>query len=466
MNSKRAVGENRMALFNIASTVLVSGINFITIPIFTRMLDTDGFGIVNVYSAWVQICAIFVGLKADGSVGSAYANLDSDEQDSYHWSVLLMGCASFAIILALSLIFMQPLSVLLAMDGVLIIAMVLQSFGAFVISFFSMRFIFKREPQKNFAMSVGVCLATTFVSIALIFFGVFGDNAYMGRVLGLSLPNLLIGVCLLISLFRKAPCLKMNYWKFCLVLTLPLIFHGLSQILLAQTGKITIQQFQGNSVAGVYSIAVTVVSLLSAIYTALNNAFVPFMYDDLAGRTSEEKKLSHFRNYFYMFTLGSIAFAFITPEILKFLSTESYWEATRLLPPLTFGQYCVFLYSFPVNFEFYKMRTRSIAFGTVGAAILNVALCLLLVPVFGMDGAAIATAIAYAGLFLFHFLVARLALGDRNYPVRLFVLGFLAVGITCELCYPLADEALLRWTLGLTCLVFAIARIIKNRSIF
>ena len=88
-----------MAIYNIASTVLVAGINFLTIPIFTRILDTDGFGIVNIYTAWVQICTIFVGLKADGSIGSAHANLKNDEQDDYQLSCLTMGLLSFVIIL-------------------------------------------------------------------------------------------------------------------------------------------------------------------------------------------------------------------------------------------------------------------------------------------------------------------------------------------------------------------------------
>lgn len=460
------VSENKMALYNIASTVLVAGINFITIPIFTRMLDTDGFGIVNVYTAWVQICTIFVGLKADGSIGSAHANLREDEQDSYQLSCLSMGLLSFAVVMVLCVSFIGPLSNLLNMDGTLIVAMVLQSFGAFVIALFSMRFIFRKEPQKNFMLSVGVAVATTLVSVGLILFGVFAGDAYLGRVIGLSLPNLLIGVGLFLGYLRKGVVPRASYWKFCLALTLPLIFHGLSQLLLAQTGKIAIQQTQGNSAAGIYSIAVTVVSLMSAIYSALNNAFVPFMYDDLAGKSAVGKKESHFRNYFSMFTLGSCAFALLSPEILKILSTEAYWEATRLLPPLVLGQYCVFLYSFPVNYEFYKMQTRSIAAGTVGAAALNVALCVAFVPAFGMDGAACATAIAYLFLFAFHFLIARFLLGDRNYPSHWFALGLCVVCLACVACYPASGMPLLRWAVGIGCLAAAVARIARTRSIF
>lgn len=462
-----ALSENKMALFNIVSTALVAGINFLTIPIFTRVLDTEGFGIVNVYTAWVQICTVFVGLKADGSVGAAKANLAEDEQNGYHLNILVLGLLSFAIVMTLLLILMPYVSALLDMEPLLVAAMALQSLGTFIVTLFSMRFIFRKQAQWNFMISVGVCVTTTIVSLVLVLFVFTGGDGYRGRVLGLSLPYLLIGVALFAWLaFRVREKVRFAYWRFCLTLTLPLIFHGLSQIALAQIGRISVQRFESYSAAGIYSIAVTVVSVLNAVYTALNNAFVPFMYDDLSGTTDEEVKRRHFRNYMLLFTLGCCAFALMAPEVLKILSTEDYWGAVSLLPPLVVGQYCVFLYSFPVNYEFYAMRTRSVAVGTALAALLDLALAVALVPALGMMGAALATMFAYLALFLFHFLIARYRLGDRNYPARAFAAGFAAVLAACALCYPLDGLPVVRWVIGLALLVVALGRVIKNRTIF
>lgn len=463
----KSLTENKMALFNILSTVLVAGINFFTIPVFTRVLDTEGFGVVNVYIAWVQICTIFIGLKADGSVGSAKANLPEDEQDRYHLSALGLGLISFAIVLIVLLVFMPQVSALLDMEPFLVVCMALQSLGTFLVSFFSMRFIFRKQAHMNFLVSVGVCVTTTVVSLALIFLVFTGGDGYRGRVLGLSLPYLVIGVFMLMALIvRVRGFVQIKYWKFCLALTLPLIFHGLSQIALAQIGRISIQRFDGYAAAGVYSIAVTVAGLLNHIYTALNNAFVPFMYDDLAGKTGEGVKQRHFRNYMLLFTLGTCAFTLMAPEVLKILSTEEYWNAVSILPPLIVGQYCVFLYSFPVNYEFYSMKTRSVAVGTALAALLNLVLALVLVPSFGMMGAAGATMCSYLALFLFHFLIARFFLGDRNYPAVAFAAGLASVVVASALCYPLGGLPVARWFVGLALLAIAFGRIAKNRTIF
>lgn len=463
----RGISENRMAIFNILSTVLVAGINFFTIPIFTRVLDTKGFGVVNIYTAWVQICTVFVGLKADGSVGSANANLPGEEQDSYHLSVLTLGLVSFVIIIAFMLLFMPQVSALLDMEPLLVVAMTVQSLGTFIVSFFSMRFIFQKQAQRNFQISVGVCAATTITSLIFVLFVFTGEDRYIGRVLGLSLPYLVIGLCLyawLLVTVRQG--ISISYWRFCLALTLPLIFHGLSSIALAQIGRISIQRFEGYSAAGVYSIAVTVVSVLNSIYTALNNAFVPFMYEDLAGKTGEIVKQRHFRNYMFLFTLGCCAFLLMAPEVLRILSTEEYWGAVSLLPPLVVGQYCVFLYSFPVNFEFYAMKTRSIAVGTALAAFFNLVLALALVPTFGMIGAAFATLCSYLMLFIFHFLIARYALGDRNYPASAFAAGLGSVTAVGGACYLFDSLPVARWVIGVVLLALALQRVLKNRTIF
>lgn len=462
------LSENKMAAFNIASTAIVASINFLTIPIFTRMLDTSGYGLVNIYVAWVQICTMIVGLQSQGSIGSAKANLADDEQSSYQLSVLVMSVFPFAGVMLGCCVFAAPLSNWLAMPAPLVICMPLQSFGAFLVSFFSMRFIFEKEAQKNLMISVGLCIASTALSIFLIVFAFPSADAFFGRVLGLMIPNLFIGLLLLAILIvrRGKSSIKVKYWRFCLVLSLPLVLHGLSQVLLSQTGKIAIQQMWDDSLAGIYSIAVVVVGLMSAIYNALNNAFVPFMYDDLAGKTTELVKRSHFTNYLTLFTEGSCAFVLLSPEILKVMSPESYWAAIDVLPLLVIGQYCVFLYSFPVNYEFYKMRTASVAVGTVLAAFLCVLLSFSLTSHLGMHGAAIATMIAYLALFLFHFCIARYRLGDRNYPARSLFGGLALVVVVAIGCYSLMDYVFARWAIGVCLLVAALFRIWRNKTIF
>lgn len=459
--------ESKIASLNILSTALIAGINFITIPIFTRMLDTTGYGIVSIYTAWVQIFVVIIGLKVDGTIGSAQANLPKTEQDRYQVSILLLTIPLFGVLFTLCLLFLKQISNLLLLDGKVVIALMLQSYGSFIISFFSMRFIFRKEACKNFFLSVGICGLTTALSIILIFFVFRSPDAYLGRVFGLMIPNFAIGILLLSWLLAKVGRGPRTIdLKFCLPLALPLVFHGLSQLALSQTGKIMVQQQLGDSLAGIYGLAITIVTLMASIYSALNNAFVPFMYEDLAGETGEDVKQRHFSNYVSLFSFGSCAFCLVSPEILMFMSTPAYWVGVDLLPLLVVGQYCVFLYSFPVNYEFFKMKTGSIAVGTLFAAVLNIALTLVLIPPLGIMGAALSTMIAYLALFLFHFFMARYRLGDRNYPARFLFAGLIAIVLVAICCYATMDIPVIRWVIGLSLLGASGLRIWRNKTIF
>lgn len=459
--------ENRVALFNVLGTLVVAAVNFWTIPIFTQLLGPGGYGLTNIYIAWVQIFGVFIGLKAEGSIGSAKANLPAAEQDSYDFSVLVLQACAFVVVLFACLINIEALSFWLNMSHALIICMLVQSFGASLISVFVMRAIFDKRAQKNFLITLGLALGTASLSVGLMIFLFENQERHLGRVYGLVIPNAVLGLALVAwSSVSGTRRLNLKYWRFCLPLTIPLIFHGLSQLVLAQTGKIALQNLYGNEAAGVYSIAVVIAALLGSIYSALNSAFVPFMYDDLAGRNPVDVMRRHFINYSLLFTLGTCAFALIGPELLKWMSPPQYWSAAEVLPMLIVGQYCVFLYSFSVNYQFFIMKTSAIALGTLLAAVLNIALTVTLTPTLGAVGAALATMIAYLALFLFHLGIVRYAFQARPYPASIHFAGLVLVGLACSLYYALSTTASVRWGLGLVALGLGSYRVIKTRTIF
>jgi O-antigen/teichoic acid export membrane protein len=460
--------ESVLASYNILATVITAGIAFFTIPVFTRLLDTSSYGTYSLYNTWVQIFAIFVGLRAEGSVGPAQANLPEDEQDAYQFSVLLMSCVSFTAFLLLAILFGGAISEPLGITPELLVCVVVQSYGVFLVNFFNMRYIFKKQARRNFVISVLVAVSTTSLSIVLILLTPPSIDPYWGRVIGYMLPYVAIGVSLFVTFARKQRASEFStaYWRFCLPLTIPLIFHGLSLLILAQSDQVIIKQFYDASAVGIYSLAVTISNLLNSIYRALNNAYVPFLYEDFAGKSAPGVKERHFDNYMRIFTTGTCAFLMLAPEVLKIMSDPSYWPAISVLPMLIVGQYCVFLYSFPVNYEFYRRQTRTVAFGTVCAAILNIVLNYAFIPSMSYYGAALATMVSYVGLFAFHYCSARFMLGDHNFPLRKYLLGAACVGAAVAIYYPLRDLVVARWAIGLALVVLMFGGIIRRRTIF
>ncbi len=79
-----------------------------------------------------------------------------------------------------------------------------------------------------------------------------------------------------------------------------------------------------------------------------------------------------------------------------------------------------------------KGELRSLVLATGAAAVLNLCLNLLLIPSYGMIGAALATSIGYASMFLFHTLIARRIgfdpIADLR-AIRIFAAGLLTAPV-------------------------------------
>jgi hypothetical protein len=50
----------KASFWTIVSSILLKGIGFITLPIFTRLLTTSEYGILSIYSSWVSLLSILL----------------------------------------------------------------------------------------------------------------------------------------------------------------------------------------------------------------------------------------------------------------------------------------------------------------------------------------------------------------------------------------------------------------------
>lgn len=290
-------------------------------------------------------------------------------------------------------------------------------------------------------------------------------DRYYGKILGNAIIACLFGLCLYFVIMAKGKKLiSLKYWKYCLPLALPIILHLLSGLVLGQSDRVMLQSMSGNYEAGIYSFAYTIASVLSLLWSATNNAWVPWYYENTkAQNTKSINQLA--KKYILLFSIGTCAIMLMTPEVMKILGPQEYWSAGRVIAMVVFGIYFNFLYSFPTNYEFYTQNTRWIAVGSICAAAVNVGLNLLLIPQFGGMGAAVATLISYFALFVFHNIIAT-RLGGFNISKRLYLygIGIVSVGfIVINLTY---DFPILRWIIILLLgfgLVYFNRKVIKEQ---
>lgn len=166
------------------------------------------------------------------------------------------------------------------------------------------------------------------------------------------------------------------------------------------------------------------------------------------------------------FTGITVSFVMISPEIITLMTASDYWGAVNIVPVLAIGGYCVFLYSFPVNYEFYLRKTGSIAAGTASAALLNIVINLQLIPRLGAFGAALGTSFAYILLFIFHFSIARYVYDNRSYPFWRYIIGLLVVIGISGLYYLCLDLVWVRIAIAIVSSCVVIRNVLVKRTIF
>mgnify|MGYP000604473678 CR=1 FL=1 len=435
----------------------LKGVSFITIPIFTRLLSTSDYGLVSLYMTWVSFFSIVVGLSLNSSVMRGY-NDHKDDYDKYLSSTLFLSLLSFAVIVLLSTLFMNQLVTLTGFPFSIVLLILGQSYLMFVINFNNMKYISQYMYKKYLLISIGNTLSGVFLSFFLIM--VFQDDKYLGKIYGTFIPVFIIGTILFVSIYKKGKNLiNFKYWKYALVLSLPMIPHLVAHLILGQSDRIFIDKFVGSDYVGIYSFAYNIGLISHILLSSLNNAWVPWFYKKMDEK-NYNKIVDKSRYYILLLISFIIGLIYVSPEIVKIMAPIEYSEAIWIIPVIVMSYFFQFLYTILVNIQFYYKKNFFIPLGTVIAGLVNIGLNIYYIPLYGYAAAAYTTLASYVILFLLHYIITRYFIKSDIYTFVFFIKPILLVIILTSIFFFLTEEILIRYVMLL--FVFTIV-LIKYR---
>lgn len=456
--------QNRVAFFNILSTLLLRGFSIFTMPLFTRLLGTGNYGISNVYTTWTSAFAIVFTLQTQATLVNARVEYPLEEQKKYQSSVMALSLGTFLACSAVVLILLRPISHAMKLSEILVVLMLVQSFGTFCVNFLNTKFIYEFKAGWNMLLSVGVSLMTLGLSLALVL-PMPKELNYYGRIGAMAATYAIFGIpaCLMI-LSQGKTLVRRDYWRFCLALAVPAVFYNLSDLVLGHCDSIMLQQMLGENQVGVYGAAYAFGSILFTIFQALNNSWCPFFFEDMK-QCDREKIFTKAKNFLELFTVLALGFILLTPEVYRMFVAEDFWEGTSLIPIFVGGYFFNFLCTFPVNFEYYYKQTKVVAAVTILCSLVNLGLNYILIRAIGMAGAAVATMCSHGLQLGLHYGYSRLILGKGDYPFKLGMWAKYAVfyALGAALVYGTSDWALLRWGLGAALGIWELLRVRERK---
>lgn len=389
--------------------ILIKGINFLTLPLFSRLLTTEEFGVYNVFASYEAILYVVVGLSIHSSVRSA--NLEFKGQiKKYTSSVSLIYLLNALILLATAVFWGNQLSKLLDFSKIEIVLLVLYSLGSSLLALYNNLISLEYSYGKYLAASLFNSVGNVLLSLVLIL-TIFRDHRDVGRIVGGTVTICLLALILLLSIYKQAkPRINKVYWKFAVKYSLPIVPHGISQVLLAQFDRIMIRSMVGNAEAGIYSLAGNIKLILTIITDSISAAWTTWFYDQMAEDGAEQikERAKELSMFFVVLAVGLLA---LSPELIFVLGGKNYESGRYVAIPMVVDAFVLFLYNIIVPAEYYKKKTTYIMLGTMAATVINLVTNYIFITKFGYIAAAYTTLFSYICYLVLHIIISHRVIG-------------------------------------------------------
>ena len=425
--------------------ILIKGINFLVLPIFSRILTTEEFGVYNVFLSIDAILFVVIGMALHSSIRSANYEYKG-KIDSYVSSISIIYIINLLIYLLFVSFFAKSLSQFLAFDIPILYLLGIYSFSSSIISLYNNRISLEYSYGKYLVLSLVNSLGNILLSLFLIM-TICSEHKDVGRILGTTLTMLLIAIYALWSLYKKSkPRIRKIYWKYGIKYSLPIVPHGISQVLLAQCDRIMIRNICSSSDAGIYSLAGNIQLILIIITDSISTAWSTWFYSEMNKNNKEliQEKAIQVCILFSIFSVGLMS---ISPELVCFLGGEDYDLGKYVAIPMIIASFLLFLYNIIVPREYYTGKTIYIMLGTIIAAIINIIANYIFISKFGFIAAAYTTLFSYVCYLILHLFISYRLVHFNVIPIGKLILFGVVVVCVSVADLLLINRMLCRWSL-------------------
>lgn len=419
----------------------VSGINYITTPIFTRILSTADYGTIAVYNSWFSIIQVFATLTM---VYPGILQVGLYEHSDNRWKYLssVIGCISAVTcgLIILSVIFRSFVSDRLHLDYDLILLILLTCLFQSATTLWMTKHRYEYDYKIATLVTVGTAVLAQVISIATV---IIAKNANWSSLASVRLwsagaINISVGIIFyIIIVTRGKTVVDVSLWKSTLIVALPLIPHYLSSVVMTSTDKIMIENMIGKSEAGIYSLAAILSSLGVLFWRALSTTFSPFINSRLGDEKFQEINdniVPILRFVAWTCFLGAL----VAPELILILATREYLPGVYAVPPVVVSIFLHALYSVFSAIEFFHKKSTRIMMASVISAILNIVLNYVCIKQYGYIAAGYTTMISNLILTGLHYYNMRKIEPRKIYDFKSIasITGLLSVGcLACNLLY-------------------------------
>lgn len=378
------------------SSLLNKLVPFLLLPILTQYLSPSEYGIVAIVQVFISLFLSFYGVL-NGNIPRTFFSMGWVRFSSYMSAVF--------VVLLLLFLFSTFLMVIYHLAGFPLFGLDLSWYLSMpIIACMSMANLLnltlmrtREKPYQYAAWEISHTLLNLMLSIVLV----IGFQAgWEGRALGITVPIFLYGCFGIWALVRQGLLTMSWRWpdvKETFSVSIPLIPHALSAVVIISSDRFFISEMLGDEAVGIYSVGYQFGMVVMLFTDAFLKAWQPWFYKKLAADTFESDLQIVRNTWFYLIILitGALIYSVIAQWALPFIIDDRYLGASSIIFPVVVSYIAFGAYQIIFPYLVYVKKTQVLALVSPAAALLNIGLNFLLIPEFGILGAAYSTIAAY-----------------------------------------------------------------------
>lgn len=392
-------------------TILIQALTFLLLPLYSKYLSKADYGILSAMGLLSQFMYVFISLNVIKSIYRCYWDYESEYEKKVFLGTVIISVFALSTINTLSLYILNKYLTLIFKSIPFYPFYLLVLMTIYIKPYYEILTIYFRvkEQAKQF-----VILSTTMFIInitTIIYFVVIKRMGAEGPLLSAFLVNLLF-LLIVIVILKDKIVLKFRFsiLKNALAYSLPLIPNVIAGWIINLSDRIFIEKYFTLADVGIYSmgykLAGASVLLTGGFFGAYNPMFL---------RVANSKNPEDEKNILYLlnknFIIIMIIFCFLlylfSENIVEIVLHQKFYESYKIFQLIVIGNLIV-LFSSLVNPSLTQDKKMvTIMWIAVINATLNLLLNYLLIPQYGMYGAAYATMITFLSLSVMSYYFAR-----------------------------------------------------------
>lgn len=399
------------------------------VPIIARYLGSEEYGRASVILILITLLTIIFDLGLSSSL-IKFVNEASEENQKRRVVSTVLATSllvSIPVVVALALIPDRLSGLLLGSPayGLLVLAGVAGGLGNALLQ---IGLSYERAIARSFRYALYTVLKGAMsLSLTVLLIVVLRKGA-LGLLVGLALPPLVIGTALYIGrITRFSLRLSRRILKQIMDFGLPLVPMNLAMWVLAYSDIYLLRRLLPAGAAlsevGLYQYAHEICLVLVLPITSLNLAWPQFLFANHS-REGAPGIFARAHRYFSFFMIGAaFVLSAFSYYVLRVVGSEEYMASSSVVPLLSGSLLFYGLSILYASGLYVAGKTRALAGVVICCSTLNIVLNIILIPVLGKEGAALATLVTNLLMAL-----AVLTLSQRRYRIP-FSLGPALVSI-------------------------------------